>query len=432
MRLGVKSLFLHKLRSFLAIIGIMFGVWAVISLVAIGEGISHQAQEQIKGLGATNVIVRSVKPATNSGQQGLFVTYGLLRSDFSRISETVPTVRKATPLRELEYEVTCLDRKIQSRVVGCTPEYLSMNNLEMANGRFLEDRDEDRRDNVCVIADETAAKLFPFQDPIGQTIQIQQDFYRVIGRTKDRTPTGSIGGSFSGQDYNKDIYIPLSTLRARFGDQVMISRSAGSREFEIVELSQITVTVGDIDEVEATEDMIRTLLEKYHKTVDYALIVPKELLRQAKVTQTIFQVFFGFIAGISLLVGGIGIMNIMLATVTERTREIGIRRALGAKQRDITLQFLSETVVLSATGGTMGVVAGLLCPLCVKGLQAAINEVMPQVMIDIPVLKSLVPLVAPWSVATAFLVSVLVGVIFGIYPAIRAARMDPIEALRHE
>ncbi len=434
LRLGLKSLLLHKLRSGLAILGILIGVMAVIWLVAMGEGVSYQAQQQIKELGATNIIIRSYKPATNSSSnQGLFVTYGLLRNDFKRISTTIPAVRRATPLREISKEVRYLGRTFASRLVGCTPAYQEMNNLHMTRGRFLSDRDLDRVDNVCVLADLTAKELFPYEDPIGKSIQIDNDFYRIIGATDERQASGAIGGSFSGQDYNSDVYIPLATLRARIGDQVITSKS-GSREFEVVELSQITVTVGDISQVEETASIIQTLLEKYHKNgEDYKITIPKELLRQAELMQMIFNILLVLIAGISLVVGGIGIMNIMLATVTERTREIGIRRALGAKRRDIVHQFLTETVVLSSIGGLLGVMLGYLCGPSTRGARYMATKFAANMMKDLPPsILQLEPRVALWSVVAAFCISVIVGVVAGLYPAYRAAMLDPIEALRHE
>ncbi len=435
LRLGLKSLLLHKLRSALAVLGILIGVASVIWLVAAGEGVSYQAQQQIQELGAKNIIIQSIKPvssSSSSGQGSLFVTYGLLRDDFKRIASTIPTVQRAVPLREIKKEARYLDKAVDIRLVGCTPAYLELNRLEVGNGRFLTDRDLDRVENVCVIADQAAEELFPYEDPIGKAVQVDQDFYKIVGRTKDRVVSGNIGGSISGQDYNKDLYIPLSTLRTRIGDRVATNRS-GTREFEVVELSQITVTVDKIEEVEDTEAVIRILLEKFHKNVDYAITVPKELLRQAEVTRMMFNALLAVIAGISLLVGGIGIMNIMLATVTERTREIGIRRALGAKRRDIIEQFLSETIVLSATGGLLGVGLGFLCGPVIWCLQKGVTRFFPLVAADLPpIILELKPLIAPMSVVAAFLVSVVVGVVFGLYPAQRAAMMDPIEALRHE
>jgi putative ABC transport system permease protein len=434
LRLGLKSLLLHKLRSGLAVLGILIGVTAVIWLVAMGEGVSHQAQEQIKKLGATNIIVRSIKPATDSsgGSNSFLLQYGLLRDDFKRFVSNIRTVRRAVPLREIRKEARYADRKVEARLVGCTPDYLEMNSLTMDRGRFLIERDGFEPDNVAVLAAQTAEILFPYEDPIGKAVLVDQTFYTVIGQTENREATGSIGGSFSGQDYNLDIYIPLRTLESRIGDTVIISR-AGGREGEIVELSQITVTVGDISEVDDAADMIRILLEKYHVNLDYSIIVPKELLRQAEVMQMMFNVLLVLIAGISLFVGGIGIMNIMLATVTERTREIGIRRALGAKQRDIVQQFLSETIVLSATGGFLGVVFGLFCYPVIKVVQEVFSRALPSVWNALPPnIQQLEPRIALWSVVAAFLISVIVGVVFGLYPARRAALMDPIEALRHE
>ncbi|MGQ9574146.1 MAG: ABC transporter permease [Thermoguttaceae bacterium] len=435
LRLGVGSLMLHKLRSALAVLGILIGVTAVIWLVAMGEGISEKAQEQIKDLGATNIIIRSVKPPQEStrAQGSFFIEYGLLREDFDRIVTNVPTIRQAVPMREISREVRNGDRAYDAKLVGCTPQYLALNRLRVARGRFLSDRDLAQCENVAVLGHRMALELFPCEDPVGKTVQIGADFYLVVGQTAERMASAAIGGSLEAREYDTDVYIPLSTFRWRIGDMVMTSR-AGSREGEIVQLSQITVTVGDLDEVDPAAEVIRRLLKRYHNNVvDYAVVVPKELLRQAEMLRTLFNVLLVLIAGISLLVGGIGIMNIMLATVTERTREIGVRRALGATRGDIIQQFLTETVVLSGIGGLLGIGCGFLCGPAVQFARWAMERAIPETMASLPAnLRNLEPRIAPWSILVAFAISVGVGVLFGLYPARRAAYMDPIEALRHE
>jgi putative ABC transport system permease protein len=253
-----------------------------------------------------------------------------------------------------------------------------------------------------------------------------------VGVARERLPAEQVGGGLAERNDNSDVCIPLDTLRARIGDQVMTSKS-GSVEGEIVQLSQVTVTVADVAQVEPTADAVRTLLEKSHRQPDYAIVVPKQLLRQAEIFQLMFRVLSVLIAGISLFVGGIGIMNIMLATVTERTREIGVRRALGARRGDIVRQFLSETIVLSSAGGVLGVAGGFLCRPSTRFLHWAIGTLFPAVDRELPAsIRGLEPRIAVWSVGVAFGVSLLVGVVFGLYPARRAAMLDPIEALRHE
>jgi len=432
LRLGTKSLLQHKLRSALAVLGILIGVTAVIWLVALGEGVSQQAQRQIRDLGATNIIVRTVKPTEGLTSATRFPEYGLLRADFDRL-QAIPSVIAAVPLRELnQKEAAYNDRRLDVRIVGCRSEYQAMNNLEVDVGRFLTAEDEARVDNVCVLAAETARTLFRYENPLGESVFVNEEFFVVVGVTKPRGSTGNIGGSFTGQDFDRDIYIPLRTLRERIGDMVM-STKAGTMEGEVVQLSQITLTVSDVDSVDETAEIAERLLAKFHPMRDYSLVVPKELLKQAEVLQMVFNALLVVVAGISLFVGGIGIMNIMLATVTERTREIGIRRALGAKQRDIVYQFLTETLVLSSTGGLLGVLIGFSVTYFVSGFRWIMYRFFADTMAVLPAeVRDITPQIAPWSVVSAFFISIAVGVIFGLYPARRASQMDPIEALRHE
>ncbi len=435
LRLGFRSLLLHKLRSALAVLGILIGVTAVIWLVALGEGVSYQAQQQIKNLGATSIIVRTIKPTEEANREAgsrSGISYGLLREDFDRILANVPTITKAMPMREISREVRNGEFAVDATLVGCTAEYFDINRLTLDRGRPLSAADMEYLDNVAVLAYEVAQKLFPIEDPIGRAVQIGDEFYVVVGVAEQRTASAAIGGSLAARQYDKDVYIPLSTFRARIGDQVITIRG-GTFQNETIELNQITAVVDDMNAVDSSADIIRDLLGRYHKTLDYAVVVPKELLEQAETMRAMFNALLLLIAGISLLVGGIGIMNIMLATVTERTREIGIRRALGATKGEIVQQFLWETVVLSGTGGLLGVAVGFLCGPTVTLVREMIAEIFPEVWSSLPPnIRELEPLIAPWSIVAAFSISVIVGMVFGIYPASRAANMDPIEALRHE
>jgi putative ABC transport system permease protein len=431
-QLGVKALLLHPLRSLLTVIGIFIGVASVIWLLAIGEGISQKAQEQIASLGAENIIVRSIKPPseTTAGAQGP-VPYGLTRLDYDRLVG-LKTVKSALQIRELRRQFRYKDRLLDGRLVACTPAYMDATQQKVAGGRFLQHSDNINVDNVCVIADGTARRLFPYEEPIGKNIHVDTDYYTIVGVMKPRASSAGIGGSLAAQDYSYDVYIPIRTQLKRIGD-VVVTRGAGTFEGEVLELSQVTLRVDNVENVLKTAGMVERLLKDSHRTTDYAVTVPLELLEQAKTTRLMFIVLLGLIAAISLVVGGIGIMNIMLATVTERTREIGIRRALGAKRRDITRQFLAETVVLSALGGVTGILGGLTCRPLTYIARAFLESAMADTMKNLPELvRSVEPVIVPFSIPLAFGISVCVGVVFGLYPAIRAAKMDPIEALRHQ
>jgi putative ABC transport system permease protein len=430
LQLSVKSLWMHPLRSSLTVLGIFIGVSSVIWLLALGEGISRAAQEQISSLGALNIIVRTVKPPSDMVQESGF---GLTRADYVRLVATVPTIAKAIPMRVLPaMEFRYKARKMEGRLIGTTPDYAAVTRLSIERGRFLSDSDLEQERNYCVLAAEVAARLFPYGEPIGQEILVNDDFYEVIGVMRPRAASAGIGGSLAAEVFSSDVYIPISTLWRREGDMI-VSIKPGQFQREINQVTQVTIQVSDRDAVLPTADVVRNTIQYAHTLPDFAVIVPMELLEQARTTQLMFIVFLGLIAAISLVVGGIGIMNIMLATVIERTREVGIRRALGAKKSDITRQFLAESVVLSVLGGVLGILGGAFCRPLTLSARYALFRWFPEQMATVPkLIQDMEPQLIPWSIPLAFLISVLVGVVFGVYPAARAASLDPIEALRHE
>jgi putative ABC transport system permease protein len=417
-QLALRSLWLHKLRAFLSVLGIIIGTGAVISLMAFGEGSMQDALEDIARLGATNIIVRGVKPpeSATTTQQRIAV-YGLTYEDYDRFA-SIDDVTRLVPMRIFPQEIRYLDRKHNGRLVATRPEYAEINQLEMACGRFLIGEDDEQMNNVAVLAANTADKLFPFEDPLDQPVRIGSYVYRVVGVLKSRMPTGGSGGSQAAEDFNDDVYIPLKTCRVRFGDIITIRRP-GSFQREEVPLHQVTLTASSIDKVRPIGTMVTDMLEDKHTQKDWLVTVPLDRLEEARRAKERYTFLLVLIASISLLVGGIGIMNIMLATVTERTREIGVRRALGAKRKDIILQFLIEAVVQTTAGGLLGVALGVAVVYVIPLLVYLAGAHLPAKLNDLSFFLSLG-------------VAIVVGVVFGLYPAWKASRLDPIEALRHE
>ncbi len=417
---------MHRLRSVLTMLGIIFGVCSVIAMLAIGEGASQESQAMIARLGSMNLIIETVEPpqerADTGGEQNRMNAYGLTYKDAESIRNTLHDVEVVVPIREIDQEARYDRRKVGIKIIGSIPWFTEISPLHVVHGRFLSSIDLHRQRSVCVVDEQLVSGLFGFVDPVGKDIQIQGNSYRVIGVSgtasveHKKNGFGNAMPQTTGSDSSTtgSVYLPLTTAKTRFSE-IQASFSGGKESMEKVELQKITVKVKSTDLVLPMRDILDTLLARLHEDKkDYRIVVPLELLRQAKQTQRIFSIVLGSIAAISLLVGGIGIMNIMLATVSERTREIGIRRALGAKKRDIIIQFLSETLILTLSGGVLGLALGSLLPLLVTHFGN-----MPTV-------------ITGSSMVLSFGISGIIGVIFGLYPAYRAANMDPIESLRHE
>jgi putative ABC transport system permease protein len=420
--LGIKSLWMHKLRSLLTALGIVFGVCSVIAMLAIGEGASFEAQQQIKELGSQNIILESIKPtdskSSSEQNQSTILEYGLTYRDIAQIQATIPGVTVTVPSREVKDFLWNGTMSVDGAAIGTVPWYPAMKNRTVVRGRFFTEVEIATRAPVCVITQSLARRIIPLDEPIGQTIRIRTSYFRVVGVINDEPSVAAEAAAAKPGDKvesgrGMEMLIPISTLEDHFGE-VFFKYRSGSFEAEKVDLHEVTVRIGDPEQVMPASLAIRHVLERNHSQGDYKMTVPLDLLRRAERTKQIFNIVLGSIAAISLVVGGIGIMNIMLATVTERTREIGIRRALGAKQKDIVLQFLIETIMLSGAGGIIGVALGLTIPMLISHF------------------AKMVTIVEFWAPTLAFSISVLIGVLFGIYPAFRAARMNPVEALRHE
>lgn len=411
--LGIENLLLHKLRTFLTMLGVVFGVGSVVAMLSVGEGASKEALEQIRKVGSNNIIVSSIKSVEEVSQSTVYSQmsiYGLTYDDELRVAETFEAIKRVVPVKLIRKEARLGTRNMELRIVGTIPAWFELLRRDIMAGRVLMANDGKNRAGVVVLTEFGARKLLATENTIGQMLRIGGSYYEIVGIIKSEA---GMAGNIQMPDEEIDAYIPIEVAKERYGD-IMTRNMAGTRMREMVELHQMIVEVDAIEHVESVAKGIEAMLNRFHKKKDYRVSVPLALLKQAEATKRTFNIVLGSIACISLLVGGIGIMNIMLASVTERTKEIGIRRAIGAKRRQIISQFLIETVVLSTAGGLIGIGLGLFIPWLIT-----IFAGMPTV-------------VTAKSVVLSVGISITVGIVFGLYPAIRAANVDPIVALRHE
>ena len=433
-RLGLANLLIHKLRSLLTALGIIIGVGAVVAIAAYGEGTKQAALEQFKEQGANNIILRSVKPpasaelASNEEEDNVFssegdqgvetLPYGLTRLDHRRLkTDSIRPVEYMVPLKRVGSFVYKNGYTAQAAAVyGTLPSIKNAIPMTIARGRHLADKDNEQLMPVAVLGADAAQDLFKLEDPLGNSFSIDGQRFTVIGVLQ---PVGLT----TGRDINFDIYIPLDTARARFGDQRLLP---GGTMAEQIELNELIIRVPEPQQVVTVAAQVRRVIEIGHTEDDVQVIVPLELIRQEEQSRMQFTVLMIVIASLSLVVGGIGIMNIMLASVTERIREIGVRRALGATRKHIIAQFLVETMTLSLIGGIVGVLLGLsitILPWIVRGASLIAGSQPPEMVSPIPTL---------WSIILGFSAAGITGILAGLYPAIRAAWQDPIVALRHD
>ncbi|MCJ7508923.1 MAG: ABC transporter permease [candidate division Zixibacteria bacterium] len=406
----------HKFRSFLTTLGVMFGVAAVIAMLSIGEGAKRDALEQIEMMGTSNIIIKAKKPPkTKTGESQLNLSEGLNLADAENIKHFSSLVENVVPqvsfknVDDIQYK----DRITKGTVIATTPEYKNLMHMKLVNGRFFTAQENEEAKQVCVLGYNMKKELFAFSNAIGKSIKTGVGYYfTVIGVLEYKKVGKSKIEGVEVRDINEEIYIPLEFMLKKIGKYPLTNEEG--EDFQGV-LSEIAVQVKKGRDIPEVAGIVQKVLERRHREVeDYKIIIPEALLRQSQRTQRIFNIVMGCIAGISLLVGGIGIMNIMLATVLERTREIGVRRAVGARKLDVMQQFLLEAVAISFVGCVLGVILGFV-------LAKGIN------------------FYAQWrtiisfgSVLLAVGVSAAVGIGFGYYPAKKAATLDPIEALRYE
>ena len=403
---AIESLKAHRLRSALAMLGIIFGVGAVIAMLSIGAGAERQALALIDTMGIRNVIVRAKDPRRDNELQELRKkSLGLAPRDAEAIAGAVPGVETVVQKIVIEpYEVHAIAGRSKAQVFGVSSQLALIVPLALAEGRFLDASDEQTFAQVCVIGDDVRRDLFAFGPALGQPVKVNEHWLMVVGVLAARATAGREIEGMRAADTANVIFVPVTTTARKFSTPPAKSP-----------LDELVVQMKQGASVQEAAAAMDALLDRLHGgSGDYALLVPEALLEQSRRTQRIFDIVMGCIAGISLLVGGIGIMNIMLATVLERTREIGIRRALGARQRDIRKQFLVEAFSISAAGGLLGIGMGVAIA---KGVA---YSAWWQTVVTL------------FSIALAAGVSLAVGLASGLYPAMRAARLDPIDALRYE
>ncbi|MCC6283747.1 MAG: ABC transporter permease [Phycisphaerales bacterium] len=434
--MGLRNLALHGLRSALTALGIVLGVAAVIMMVSINEGKMRATLGDIERLGARNIIIRSQPPANEvqqqSGKETSFVNkYGITRDDVTALTAVFPEAEAIVPVKEVGAQVLNRDRARTSQAYGTTPKLLDLAKLRVARGRYLVESDLEERANVAVLGAEVARLLYPNEDPLECEVRIDGTSFRVVGVLAPVGISGGAGGALIGRDLNLDVHIPITTARVVF-DDLIVRRDSGNIQAREVQISEVYIASPSRERVPTDAALATRFLEQRHPGMkDVTIVVPYELLANAQREARNSTLITVTVAGIALLVGGIGIMNIMLATVTERIREIGIRRAVGATRRAISLQFLIETTVLSALGGIVGVLLGVGASVAARPFVRWLPNA-PFVGHLFSESGELHTALSFWPIGVSFSVALATGLVFGIYPALRAAKQDPIVALRHD
>jgi len=447
LNIAIEAVFVNKFRSILTALGIIFGVAAVIAMMAIGNGAQKEILDQMKLVGVNNIIIlpkteksksssntneSSTQQQKDSKDNGKY-SPGLTMKDVQGIKDFIPTVQCVSP--EVIYKTDIMKDGIKSstKLTGVTPDFFTVFNLDLERGEMFNEEQLQNGKSVCIIGPAIKSKFFPRENPVGKEIKCGHIWLKVIGVLRKRSMNQSAIEDLGISDYNNSIYAPIQTLLLRFKDRSLITssslRGGGSfygGDFEVTfgddedasatnQIDKIVVQVRESQQINPTTEILKRMMKRRHGgTDDFEIKVPELLLKQEQRTKDIFNIVLGAIASISLIVGGIGIMNIMLASVMERIKEIGIRQAIGARKMDIVLQFLTEATLISITGGLIGILLGI-------GISRIITEI-----------TGILTIVSPISIIISFGVSATVGIAFGYMPAKRASQQDPVASLRHE
>lgn len=448
--IAVDAVLANRLRSFLTALGIIFGVGAVIAMLAIGNGAQQEILEQIKLVGVNNIVINPVIEQTEENIQEVSAdgstkrkwSPGLTLRDVASIKETLPTIENLSPEVVIETYIISNGIRRSAKLVGVLPAYFELYDFQLAEGKMFNEAQLESGAPVCIIGNGIRAKFFPTQDPVGKSIKVGSNWLQIIGVMQERIVSESSIQNLGIRDFNMDVYAPLQTVLVRYENRDMVTAQslqvrsgAGGSNFSqgfvqnnqqpateestkpenYHQLDRLVIQISDTEMLQPSADVMARLLKRRHYgVVDFSIEIPELLLKQQQRTNDIFNYVLGAIAGISLLVGGIGIMNIMLASVLERIKEIGLRLSIGAKKSDIVQQFLFESVMISVSGGIIGVILGVSLALVISSVA------------DIPTVISF------GSIVLSFGVAATVGLIFGIAPARKAASQDPIASLRYE
>lgn len=427
-----EAVLANKVRSLLTALGIIFGVAAVIAMLAIGNGAQTEILEQIKLVGANNIVITPIVEQTeetlasenSADQQKKRFSPGLSLADAVSIKEYIPYIEKISPEILLETYIISNGIRRSAKLVGVEPTYFELTDFKLLSGSMFNEEQLVKGESVCIIGKSIQEKFFSQENPIGKRLKVGPHWLEVIGVLEQRIISENSIKNLGIRDYNMDVYTPIQTFLVRYKNRDLVTakslirtrfNSSSSTPINYHQLDRLVVQVSDSELLNPVADVILRMLKRRHyEMVDYEIAIPELLLKQQQRTNQIFNVVLGAIAGISLIVGGIGIMNIMLASVLERIKEIGLRMALGAKRADIVLQFLLEAMMISITGGLVGIFLGV-------GLAIGISRIA-----EIPTIITL------FSILISFGVAATIGLIFGIMPARRAANQDPITSLRYE